>query len=508
MLIDYVQNRHSIELSYVLDDSIVVEEVNPKDGFFKFVECDQYDDGVEPELRSFRGAYIRKEKTSRFNNHEVNYFLDIGLQTEFPELHDKIYTTDIPKIYSVDIETDIDSVKGYAPPSNPFNPIRSISITDNSLNTILFIVKNHLHPEFSATDNAIIIETVKQQLSDVADLSNVQFRIKQFDTETEMISSFLSCMNRYFHLIVGWNFIEFDWQYIYNRCIKLNINVNKCSPTNKMIKKSYLIGSEMLKLNMPNHRPIVDYMLLFKDSLVYSDFESYSLNYVSEQLLGATKVSYQGNLKVLYDTDYLKFIGYAFVDTLLVMLLHQKSNLMGVEFFQSYYTRYPFQKLSQTSITEAIVYFDLKEHNKFLIESEHNKKEMRDIRGAFVKDVTKKHNNCLIGLDFNSQYPWSIILMGISPESLVDSVLVDENGYPSNYNQMAKWLQYKNNSERSYTLTPMGRIYDTTELALYPRIEKKMLNERAVFRGYMNKIYNELQPMIDSEIRKRKLKIK
>jgi DNA polymerase elongation subunit (family B) len=507
MLIDIVQNKHSIELSYAEDDSIVVKEISPACGYFKFVECDKFDEGVEPTLRSFRNAYIRREHASRFSDHEVNFFLDKILTEEFPDLHKTIYSMDMPKAYSVDIETDIDPVKGFASPTDPFNPVRSISITDSSMNTLLFIVTNPTHTEFTPTDNAIIIESVKQHLNDVVDLSNVQFRIKQFDTETEMLSAFLNCINRYFHLIIGWNFWEFDWQYIYNRCKILNINVNKCSPTNKMYKKQFLLGSEMVKITLPNHRLIVDYMMLFKDSLVYNDFESYSLNAVSEHLLGATKVSYQGNLKVLYDTDYLKFISYAFVDTLLVMLLHKKSNLLTVEFFQSHYTKYPFNKLSQTSITEAIIYDVLMEQNKFLIQSEHMETEMRQITGGFVKAPTNKHVNCTIGLDFASLYPSSMISLGISPEALVDSVNVNDEGYPLTEHDINKWNTYKNAPDRSYTLAPSGRIYDTTVDTLYTIIEKKLLSERKVFKQYMNIIYSDIIPKIEQEIKKRKLNI-
>jgi DNA polymerase elongation subunit (family B) len=506
MLIDYVQNKHSIELSYVDGDSIVVEDITPEGGYFKFVECDKFDDGVEPSLRSFNGSYIRKDHANRFSDHEVNYFLDVTLRTEFPQLYGKINTTNIPKVYSVDIETDIDPVKGYAPPTDPFNPVRSISITDPTLNTILFIIKNPEHPEITDVDNAIIIETIKQQLAETgASLDNVQFRIKQFDSEIEMLSAFLNCINKYFHLIIGWNFLEFDWQYIFNRCKKLNININKASPTNKIYKKQFLMGSEMVKLTLPNHRLIVDYMLLFKGSNVYSDFESYSLNNVSEHLLGTTKVSYQGNLKMLYDTDYLRFISYAFVDTLLVMLLHKKSNLLGVEFFQSYYTKVAFQKLSQTSITEAIMYFDLMEKNKFLIESEHMTSEIKSIAGGFVKNPTKKHVDCTIGLDFNSLYPSIIISMGISPESIVDTIDVDESGYPSNDNALSKWLSYKNSTAGVYTLTPSGNIYDITTDTLYPRIAKKLLSERKIFKGYMANIYSKIQPAIEAEMKKRNL---
>jgi DNA polymerase elongation subunit (family B) len=37
--------------------------------------------------------------------------------------------------------------------------------------------------------------------------------------------------------MIGWNFIGFDWKYIYNRCKKIGIDVSRCSPSKKIYGK-------------------------------------------------------------------------------------------------------------------------------------------------------------------------------------------------------------------------------------------------------------------------------
>ena len=42
---------------------------------------------------------------------------------------------------------------------------------------------------------------------------------------------------------------------------------------------------------------------------------------------------------------------------------------------------------------------------------------------------------------------------------------------------------------QGYTLSPMGRIYDSRTDGLYPRIEKKLLAQRNEFRNYEDDIF-------------------
>ena len=107
------------------------------------------------------------------------------------------------------------------------------------MDSLLFVLKNPQQPEISEIDLIQIKSMVKQSLGEeYCNLFEYNFQIRVFDSETEMLNVFLECMNKYFHSIIGWNFVAFDWVYIYNRCVRLGIDIRKASPTFKLNDKT------------------------------------------------------------------------------------------------------------------------------------------------------------------------------------------------------------------------------------------------------------------------------
>jgi len=515
MIIDFTQKKEGLDISYVDENNqIAVEELILENGYYNYVECDEFDPTVIKDFMSFKGSHIKKESSKYFTHHNINEFINKDIPELFPIQFSKFDKLNEPNPFSVDIETDITDKFGYSTPELVENSIRSISITDKNLNSILFIVKNEAYPVINDIDKGYIQSIIQDSLKQHYVLHDYETAIRIFDSEIEMLQVFIECMNKHFHLLIGWNFLGFDWQYIFNRCIKLNVDVKKASPTRRLSQKKLKINdSTTIDLKIPTHRIIGDYMLLFKESLIYNNLGSYSLDNISESVLKLNKVTYDGNLRTLYDQDYLRFIAYAFMDTILVMLIHKATNLLTVDFFQSYYTGVPYLKLSQNSISEALVYQELRSENKFLLESEKTNLPSRKYQGGYVKTKTKKIVESVIGEDFKALYPNGMIAMGLSPEAKIDEIkmagefkLIKDKqiwfstGFPLNEIENQKWLKYK---KQGYGLTPMGRIYDMSKDFLYTRIEKKLLGQRGVFQGHMLDIYLKVIPKIEAEIKKR-----
>jgi len=499
MIIDFTQKKDSIDVSYVNENNqISIEEVILEDGYHNYAECDDHDPNKLTDLKSFKGSSIKIEKAKYFTHHNINEFFNQTLKNQKYSMFNRLA---IPNPFSFDIETDIDEINGYSDQKNPATGIRSISFTDQNLNSILFVVKNPNHPEFSETDKLYIQNIFQESLKEHYPKHAYETAIRVFDTEAEMLNVFLECMNKHFHLLIGMNCLDYDWQYIYYRCEKLGIDVKKASPTHKLSNKSIDINDHTrIELKIPTHRVIVDYQILFKNSLVYNNLGSYSLDNLAELILDLNKVTYSGNLKTLYDTDYLRFIAYAFIDTILVMLIHKITNLLTVDFFQSFYNNVPYQRLSQNSISEALVYNELRENGMFLLESEKNHNAQRPYAGGYVKAPTKKIVMSVFGLDFKALYPNGMITMGLSPEAKIDEIKTNVFGFPANAEEERKWQKYK---AMGYALSPMGRVYDLNYEALYTRIEKKLLAQRGIFQGHMTDIYLIVLPRIEAEIKRR-----
>lgn len=507
MLIDIVQKGEGPELSYVTPDGrISIVPVTLLEGYYQYVGCDEFDPKKIPNLTSFKGSCIKKEEAKYFTHHNVNEFLGIDLKENYPDVYNLVSPLQMPTPFSVDIETEITDEFGYSSPELVENRVISISVTDIELGSILFIVKNPAHPVISDLDKLEIDTVLRESLgSEYYDKYKFDYEIRVFDDEKEMLNTFFECINKYFHSIIGWNFISYDWMYLFNRAKKLGIDPKKASPKNRLTRKSLEINDhEKLDYEIPTHRIINDYMMFFRQSQKYANFESYSLNSVSAKILGLTKVSYDGNLRTLYETNYPRFIGYAFIDTILVMLIHKAANLYNLDFFQSYYTNVPYQKISQNSISEALIYTELSSQGKFLLESEKNVTEKRKYIGGYVKAPTKKFVESISGLDFNALYPFTIITIGLSPEMKIDSIDVNEDGFPANLIAEEKWQKYK---AMGCCLSPMGRVYDVREDGLYVRIEKKLQKERNIFKGHKEDIYINIIPAIEAELTKRGITI-
>lgn len=516
MIIDISQNQDSVDVSYVGKNNqiyietikfdykpIIVDGISHTNGYHNFVECEE-SDPFKSNLRSFYDKPIKLETSKYFTHHNVNYFLNNEVPKFFPEQHEKFKRMVVPNPFSVDIETDITDKYGYSTEDKAENPIRSISITDYSMNSILFIVKNPLHPEFNDLDKGYIRNILQEALGSHYDRFEYNFEIKVFETETDMLNYFLDCFRNYFHLILGWNIYKYDAQYIFNRCTQLGLNYKKASPTGKIVKKNVEINeSTHITVQIPAHRIIADYMILFKESLIYNNLGRYNLDSIAELILGLKKVTYTGNLRTLYENNYLRFVGYSFIDTILVMLIHRATNLLGVDFFQSFYTGIPYVRLSQNSISEALVYKELISDNQFLLESEKSILEPRKYQGGYVKDPTAKIVGSVAGFDFGSLYPNAMVTVGCSPESKIDVLKCDSSGFPDNFEDKQKWEKYK---ALGYCLSPMGRVYDVSKDFLFTRIEKKLLAERKIYRGHMEDIFLNVQPKIEEEMKKRNLK--
>lgn len=503
MIIDAIQNRDSVELSYIdNNNNIAITDILLRDGYYKYAYAEEFEterDGVVNNLRSFRnGSKLKKIPARRFSNLNFNEFINHDIPQINPELYKEITTLRVPVPFSIDIEVLPTDEHGYSKQTEALNPITSISITDIQCGSIQFIVKNPDHPEISDSEMEIIDNKIRTLVGDeIYNKWNLKTAIRVFDTEKEMIETFLECMRKYFTSIFGWNFIGYDWLYIYNRCENLGIDVKFASPKNKTVNKSFnpnkknKTNDTRINYKIPTHRIIQCYMNMFQTSLVFNNRGSYSLNDVASDILGIGKFAYTGNLRKLYKDDFLGFLAYGFIDTILVMLIHHKVKLYDVEFFESHMNKIPFLKISQNGISGAMIYNQLRSEGKFLSEEEFSDMPKQKYPGGYVKMPIRKIILSLLGLDYSALYPNGILTYELSPERYVDSIKVNPNtNMPLNDAEEQKWFKYRN---MNCVLAPTGRIYSRNnadgveEKGLYGKIEAKKQEERGIFKSIKNK---------------------
>lgn len=515
MIVDFVQNKESVELSFVNEKGMIevqniFMESDSLDGFFEYVETTDDDPNKLTNVKSFTGKPIKKLPTTEFKGLMVNEFLTETVKEINPEFYNRMNTFTYPLLYSIDIETEITDEFGYSSPELAENKIISISITDRDMNTILFTTdkrcQNISDKDMTYLDslihNALISNKNIDYFTDLRKEDKLKYSVKYFENEADMISTFLFGIENYFHMCIGWNVFKYDWKYICTRCSILGISVEKASPVKKLShEKQSVNGALAIPVKYPMHRILMDYMEVFKASYVYQNQESFSLDYISNNILGLGKVSYDGNLRTLYDNDHIKFLAYSLIDTIIVMLLHRTTNLVSSFLYQSQYNMVPFIKLNQNPITLSLIHRKVRNDGMFILPHEMPDNKFRSYAGGYVKAPVKKESNSCMVVDFSSFYPSSMISAFLSFENKHhDTVTVDNDARPINsFNENKK--NDIQSSNGGYCMAPSGRFYKKDDKAILPSICVEQLNNRYMYDRAVKDIYVNIIPAIEERLK-------
>lgn len=481
MLIDVVQKETCVEVSYTTaEGSIAIKQLPlPKEGYTNWVKCDEEDPDKDPIFKNHDGTAIKKVKGKIFYDLNLTEFLTKRLP---PEVEKEIFAFYKPRFFSVDIETRITDD---AMPSADTAPtdVLSISVTAPNMATIILMTKD------CNIENSIKI--VKDYLGDYCKNHNIpELPVKHivFETEKEMLIFFFEQMCKNLHLTGGWNYTDYDWKYLKNRAIKNNINIEITSPIGKIDD------------GMPVHRIVLDYMAAYKaGSRGNSSLLSYRLDAVAEYELGLHKLEYPKTLKELYEEDYDRFIAYAIVDTILVQLIHKKTNKIDVLFNMCYYTKVPFKRSDgNIAQTDALMFKEFyKDHKVYADEKEEHTAVKYE--GAYVKEPVFHEADFPACYDAKSLYPSTMMTYDISPELYIGKCrpeevkkLRDKGFFVSD-----KLSVYKRNVNEDGSENP----------GTFKKLEYGLFAERKKFKSKMLYAWDVLTTKIEEEAKRRGLKL-
>ena len=242
------------------------------------------------------------------------------------------------------------------------------------------------------------------------------FSYYKFDNEYNMLYTFLHKFLPKFPMMTGWNFINYDWQYIVNRCKRLQIDLTEVAITGSLDRND----------SRPLHMGILDYMQLYdKYDRSVAVKESNTLDFVSGAVLDVAKIKYTGGLQELYENNFQKYIYYNVVDSCLVYYIDQQLRSMEVLITLATITRMPLYKAaSPVAVTESLIARKLALQNK-KIGIEYNKEEGKKdgkYEGAFVKQPIVGYYSGVSAFDFASLYPSIMRQFNISPDAFVEMV--------------------------------------------------------------------------------------
>lgn len=403
MLLDVEQRDKEIIVSYYDAEGKVNFKRYPVDQFKNWYVTDEADRFKHESLKNWDGRPIKLGPARQYNKFSLIYFLD-NLSD-----HDKaeIFAYNIPKTYFVDIETEI--VDGFPKAEEAKSRILTFSIITPDRKAIV------LGLEELGSDKIKKIEEDTNKYFKSLD-SDWTFEYRQFKNEYDMVFTFINRFLPRFPMMTGWNFINYDWQYIVNRCKRLQIDVKEASMTKNVDKTD----------SRPMHIGILDYMQLYdKYDRSVKVKESNALDYVSGQVLGLNKIKYNGSLQDLYENDFAKYVYYNVVDSVLVYYIDQKLKSMEVLLTLASITRMPLYKAaSPVAVTEALIARKMVEQNKRVASESYDQEAEKNgqFTGAYVKEPVTGFYEGVSAFDFASLYPSIMRQFNISPDSYKEMV--------------------------------------------------------------------------------------
>lgn len=346
----------------------------------------------------------------------------------FRSLADNYAGADTPSLHIgyFDIETDFDPDRGFAPTTDPFNPITAISVHLGWLNKLITLV---LIPK---------TYTWEQGLEIAQRFENTVL----FDDERDLLRAFLDVIEDA-DVLTGWNSEGFDIPYTVNRIIRL---LGKEYTKSLCLFDQYPREREYEKFKRTHKtydlvgRVHLDYLLLYQKHNP-QQLHSYRLDYVGEIEVGENKILYSGTLDDLYKKDFEKFIEYNRQDTLLLYKIDQKKKFIELA-NQIAHANCVLLKTTMGSVAlveQAIINemhqmgfvvpdrkrtiteragFSTPGFGQGSFEEAEDEEDRTPVVGAYVakpKVGLRSHVGCC---DINSLYPSTLRALNMSPETI------------------------------------------------------------------------------------------
>lgn len=337
-------------------------------------------------------------------------------------LYDNYRNTPIPNLNVAyfDIEVALDPVRGYSSTEEAFCPVNAISVYCSWMESCITLV---LKPP------ALTVEEAEQICG--------QFENTVLcHTENLLLDAFLNIIDDA-DIITGWNSTGYDIPYMVNRISQIlgKEHTKRFCLWNKFPRKREFESYGRLTTTYDIYgRVHMDYLDLYRKH-TYHEMHSYRLDFVGEYEVGEKKVAYEGNLDMLWNQDFEKFVAYNRQDVMLLVKIDQKlkfielSNTLAHENLVLLPTTLGSVQLIDNAITNSAHDLNLVVPNKKRSEDYGKtdpEEESHGIPGAYVADPEQGMHDWIGAMDINSLYPSAIRSLNMSKETVVGQIRLDQ----------------------------------------------------------------------------------
>lgn len=324
---------------------------------------------------------------------EANY-----LNAEAPELNKVFF----------DIEVAYDKVKGFADPSDPFNPVTAVSV-------------------YCGWMDKLITLCIKPDSMELAQAEAIVDRFDNTilcDSEEDMLDLFLSLLEDA-DTISGWNSEGYDVPYMVNRISRLlgaDHTRRFCLWDMKPVRREFEKYGRIAETFDFIGRVHLDYLELYR-KYTYHEMHSYRLDAIGEYELGERKVQYEGTLDQLYNNDFEKFIAYNRQDTELLVKLDKKLQYIDLVNVLAHANTVTLRTtMGAVAVTDQAIINEA--HSRGLMVPDRKRGESSETQaaGAYVAYPKKGVHDWIGSMDLNSLYPSLIRALNMSPETIVGQI--------------------------------------------------------------------------------------
>lgn len=490
MILDFEYKKNQILISEIDENGDIKLNYYPWSNPMKYTVCSSTDPHKDPKYTTWDGKNVKKVSTTKPNRFSIYEYLDRNIDESIRE---RLFKYQEPKTFFMDIETEI-LPTGFVEPKDASSKVLNIAIVQNRKVWALGI--KPLSKE-SVSNIRRRIESHFEQFNMKCDFKYMTFHNREHP-EKEMLRYLFEKLIPKMPVISGWNFLDYDWTFLINRCRKIGLKPEVASYTKKL---ETIFGTHY---EVPAHRLIIDYMELYKkwDTSVKVK-ESNSLNWVGEKILKidhGAKVQYSGNLQDLYEQDYEKYVFYNVVDTMLVELIHDKMRYIDIAFSIANLARirlcdFAYKNLNTTLVTtEGFLRERFRKEENIVMCKDYDEVDAESIPGGWVKIPNRGMNEWVATYDFASLYPTTQIQQYIAPENFKGFQLSNNPGFADFY---GKTIEIDQEND---VICVNGAVFSKKE-SVTIKFLKDVYKERKINKNKMKKEYFKIDEY-DKEIKK------
>jgi DNA polymerase-2 len=247
--------------------------------------------------------------------------------------------------------------------------------------------------------------------------------------EVSLLKTFFNEMQRLDpDIIMGWNFIQFDMDFIQHKCDEFDVPFILGRNQQEVSWRHDQNKANRSYVHVPG-RCIIDGIEMLRQAEY--KFESFALDHVAEELLGRRKLitgeakvyeSYDHEIEYLFDNDKPALAAYNLEDCILVWDIFQHTELMDFAIQRSSLTGLLLDRMGGSVAGFENLYLPLLHRNGYV--APNYNEGFSDIKspGGFVMDSRPGLYDSILVLDFKSLYPSIMRTFKIDPMGLIEGL--------------------------------------------------------------------------------------